>query len=83
MNDFEEVRLGREDQVGEPCRKKLWCVTVFQKLLEGEGKPLKTVHFRAKPWKDIKQLPVSMSLIPDGDTRHFPVLGLGESVCAP
>lgn len=41
----------------------------------GEGL-LKTVHFRAKPWRDLAQLSVSMSLIPDWSRMHLPVPGL-------
>lgn len=71
---MEEGRPG-----GGPCRS-LWCISVFQKLLEREVRPLETVHFRAKPWKDIKQLSVSMAFVPDGDTRVPCALALRISV---
>lgn len=76
---LEGSRLEEGRPGGGPCRS-LWCVNVFQKLLEREARPLETVHFRAKPWKDIKQLSVSLSLIPDGDTRVPCTLALRMSV---
>lgn len=73
-NGFEGSGLEEGRPGGGPCRS-LWCIGVFRKLLEREGRPWKTVRFRAKPWKDIKQLSASTSLVPDGDTR-VPVLWL-------
>lgn len=78
-DQVEGSRLEEGRPGGGPCRS-LWCVNVFQKLLEREARPLETVHFRAKPWKDIKQLSVSLSLIPDGDTRVPCTLALRMSV---
>lgn len=81
VSGFEEVRVEEGRPIRGSCRR-LWWVTVFQKLLKGREGPLKAVHFRAKPQKALKQLSVSISLIPDGDTWHVPALWLWKSACA-
>jgi hypothetical protein len=47
---------------------------MLQKVL-GERRLLQTVYFKAKSWKDLRQLSVSKTLILNGDTWHAPHLG--------